>query len=173
MVEIRNLQPEDHKSLLPLIVGTNSVIWPRQNFDVAYRQLHCLAFELSNRCDSLGMLEKWEKVRQFFFEKKEFRVIAASWSEMREEDLLLKPILENQVGHPLPVTLLFLHLAQAVGLPVSLVHARQQFIVSLCTNGNELSRHSPKWTTSVGLRSLSDHAEGDIELGGVGLARDL
>lgn len=135
LVEIRALQADDHASVVSLLLGTNAVIWPREEFEASHRQIHYLTFELCNRCDGLSLAEKWEKLRQFFFEKKEFRITPASWSEIRNEDLLLKPILENHVGHPLPVTLIFFHLALAVGLPASIVQARQQFIVKICGAG--------------------------------------
>lgn len=135
LLEIRNLQAEDYSAILPLLTGTNAVISPRQNFESVQRQIHYLTFELCNRCENLTVAEKWEKLRQFFFERKEFRIAAASWSEIREDDLLIKPILENHIGHPLPVTLLFFHLALAVGLPVTFVQARQQFVIKLCDAG--------------------------------------
>ena len=47
----------------------------------------------------------------------------------------MKPILENKAGNPFPITLLFLHLAMAIGLPVHLVEARDKFIVKFCHHG--------------------------------------
>lgn len=129
LLEIRNLQPEDCSSLVPLMVGTNAVITPKEPMEGVFRQVHFLSFEINQLCEGLPEHQRWEKLRQFFFETKGFKTAPDKWSELREKDLLLRSILESRNGHPLPVTLLFLHLALTVGLQVTLVQARQQFIL--------------------------------------------
>jgi regulator of sirC expression with transglutaminase-like and TPR domain len=129
LLEIRHLQPEDSSSLVPVLVGTNSIIWPKENVESCFKKVHYLAFELHQICEKLPEAERWNQLRHFFFQTKGFQILGPQWSDLREEDLLISPVLENRVGHPLTLTLLFMHLAISIDLPVFLVQARQHFIL--------------------------------------------
>src|SRR5882762_8463383 len=124
LLEIRNLQNEDAASLVPLMIGTNAIIAPKESVEAVFRKVHFLTFQLTEACHNLTPPQRWQKLHRFFFEEKGFRILTDRWSELCTEDLLLKPILETHAGHPLPMTLLLLHLALSIDLPVSLVQAR-------------------------------------------------
>lgn len=129
LLEIRNLQTEDAASLVPLMIGTNAIIAPKESVETVFRKIHFLTFELTETCKDLSATQRWQKLHRFFFEEKKFKILTERWTELRSEDLLLKPILETRAGHPLPMTLLMLHLALSIELPVTLVQARRQFIL--------------------------------------------
>lgn len=129
LLEIRNLQTEDCASLVPLMIGTNAIIAPKESVETVFRKVHYLTFELMEMCKDMPAPARWQKLHRFFFQEKKFKILTARWSDLCSEDLLLKPILETHAGHPLPMTLLFLHLALSIDLPVSLVQARHQFIL--------------------------------------------
>jgi len=129
LLEIRNLQNEDAASLVPLMIGTNAIIAPKESVETVFRKVHFLTFELTEVCKGMTAPQRWQKLHRFFFEEKGFKILIDRWSELCSEDLLLKPILETRAGHPLPMTLLLLHLALSIDLPVSLVQARHQFIL--------------------------------------------
>lgn len=134
-MEIRHLKSEDSKALVPTLVGTNAIIFPADNVEDCFRQVHYLGFELNQLCQGLIAKDRWRVLREFFFQIKGFQVVLSDWANVREKDLLIKPILETRVGDPLPITLLFLHLAMALELPVSLVQARKHFVVKCVIDG--------------------------------------
>jgi regulator of sirC expression with transglutaminase-like and TPR domain len=133
LLEIRNLQNEDCASLVPLMIGTNAIIAPKEAVETVFKKVHFLTFELTEASKDLALKERWHKLHRFFFEEKAFKILTSGWSDLCSQDLLLKPILETKAGHPLPMTLLFLHLALSIELPVSLVQARHQFILKFAS----------------------------------------
>jgi regulator of sirC expression with transglutaminase-like and TPR domain len=136
LMEIRHLQPEDGGSLIPAMVGTNAIIFPSENAEACFRQIHFLAFELTTACEGLCEKDRWSKLIEFFFETKKFHALSSSsWPNVTEKDLLMKHVLANCAGHAFPITLLFLHLSLAIALPIHLVEARQKFIVKFCYQG--------------------------------------
>src|SRR4051812_18402555 len=87
LLEIRDLQDGDCSSLVPLMIGTNAVIAPKESVENVFRKIHFLTFELTEQCKGLSEQERWQKLRLFFFEEKSFRIRTERWSELHSEDL--------------------------------------------------------------------------------------
>lgn len=135
LLEVRHLQPEDDALLIPALIGTNAVLTPRNDVERCFAQVQFLSFELQQFVKDSGVGERWQKLREFFFQQKNFRIQTSSLKEVQDRDLLLKPILSDKSGHPLPMTLLLLYLAKSIDLPVHLVQARQHFILKCSVSG--------------------------------------
>src|ERR1700729_870743 len=118
LIEIRDLQPADDTAIIPLLVGTHAALAPKEAVEGCFRQVHFLGFELQQATKEMSEVDRWIHLRQWFFEAGQFRALNANGREIQEEDLLFKPILHKRVGHPLPLALLFLHLAGQIDLPV-------------------------------------------------------
>src|ERR1700722_8134816 len=88
LMEIRNLQPEDSDSVIPLMIGANALISPKEPVEGCFRQIHFLEFELQKATEKCGEQERWEKLRQYFFTECGFQVLSTNWPDWRENDLL-------------------------------------------------------------------------------------
>lgn len=129
VLELRHLKPDDLNSLIPLLIGTNAVIWPKDGVEACFRQVNFLDFELSKLCEGLSEQERFEKLRSFFFEQKDFQIRTSRLSEAHEQDFMMKSVLNNRAGHPLPIALLFLHLAGSIDIPIFLMQARHHYVL--------------------------------------------
>lgn len=138
VLELKLLRSEDFGSLVPLCMGIQSVMWPRDNHETSSRALQFMGFELLKQCEHECEAERWEILRRFLFEERAFQLSSISPSEIREEALLMKSVFESRVGHPLPMVFLLLHWAHLLDLPMALVHARHHFILKWVRSGNTI-----------------------------------
>ncbi len=132
-LELKLLRNEDFGSLVPLAVGINSVLWPNDNIEACFRQIQFFGFEIVKNCDGLEESARWDILRKFVFEEKGFQV--SSTRDVSEEEVLMKSVLDERCGHPLPVVFLLLHLAHFLDLPMALIQARHHFLLKWVRSG--------------------------------------
>jgi regulator of sirC expression with transglutaminase-like and TPR domain len=126
-LELKLLRNEDFGSLVPLTVGVNAVLYPKDNIESCFRQIQFFGFEILKNCEGLEESKRWEELRRFVFEEKGFQVSAG--------EVLMKNVLNERCGHPLPVVFLLLHLAHFLDLPMALIQARHHFLLKWVRSG--------------------------------------
>lgn len=127
VLELKLLRNEDFGALLPLSIGINSAIWPKENMETCLRQIQFLGFEIQKACEGLEEAERWETLRRFIFEDKGFQLTSTQ--------LLMPAVFEQRSGHPLTIVFLLLHLAHFLDLPIALIHARHHFLLKWVRSG--------------------------------------
>lgn len=135
VLELKLLRNEDFGSLAALAVGINAVLWPKDSVETCLRQVQFLGFQILKACEGMEEAERWETLRRFIFEEKGFQLSSARRQEVPEKEVLMKCVLEDRHGHPLPVVFLLLHLAHFLDLPVALIQARHHFLLKWVRSG--------------------------------------
>ncbi|HMN68859.1 MAG TPA: transglutaminase family protein [Bdellovibrionales bacterium] len=134
-MELKLLRNEDFGSLAALSVGVNSVLWPKEGVESCFRQIQFLGFEVLKNCENLNEAERWEALRSYIFEDRGFQLSSARRKSVPEKEILMKCVLDERVGHPLPIVFLLLHLAQFLDLPMGLIQARHHFLLKWVRSG--------------------------------------
>lgn len=138
VLELKLLRNEDFGALVPLAVGINSVLWPNENVESCFRQIQFFGFDILKTCDGMEESERWETLRKFIFEEKAFQLSSSRLQDVCEDDVLMKSILDDRMGHPLPVVFLLLHLAHFLDIPLALIQARHHFLLKWVRSGKTL-----------------------------------
>lgn len=138
VLELRLLRNEDFGSIIPLCIGINSVLWPKENVESTFRHIQFLGFEILKSCDGLNEAERWETLRKFIFEQKSFQISSNRIQDVHDAQLLIKSVIDERRGHPLPVVFLLLHLAQFLDLPMALIQARHHYLLKWVRSGKTL-----------------------------------
>jgi regulator of sirC expression with transglutaminase-like and TPR domain len=135
VLELKLLRNEDFGALAALSVGINSVLWPKDSVETCFRQVQFLGFQILKACEGMEEAERWETLRRFIFEEKQFQLSSARRQAVRENEVLMKSVLDERSGHPLPVVFLLLHLAHFLDLPMALIQARHHFLLKWVRSG--------------------------------------
>jgi regulator of sirC expression with transglutaminase-like and TPR domain len=138
VLELKLLRNEDFGALVPLAVGINSVLWPNENVESCFRQIQFFGFDILKNCDGMEESERWETLRKFIFEEKAFQLSSVRQQDICADDVLMKIILDERTGHPLPVVFLILHLAHFLDIPIALIQARHHFLLKWVRSGKTL-----------------------------------
>jgi len=138
VLELKILRAEDFGALVPLCIGIQSVMWPKDNNEPVMRGLQFMGFELLKLCENKPEGERWEILRSFLFDEKGFQLASERPKEISESAVLMRSVLEDRIGHPLPVVFLLLHLAHYLDLPVALIQARHHFLLKWVRSGKTI-----------------------------------
>ncbi len=138
VLELKLLRNEDFGSMVPLCIGINSILWPKDNVETCFRQIQFLGFEVIKACETQNEAERWETLRRLIFNDKGFHITSNRAPDIVDRDLLLKNVLDERRGHPLPVVFLMLHLAQLLDLPLALIQARHHFLLKWVRSGKTI-----------------------------------
>src|SRR5665213_507951 len=138
ILELKLLRNEDFASLVPLCIGIQSVMWPKDNHEPCLRALQFMGFELLKSCEDKPEAERWEILRSFIFDEKGFQLASERPKEISESAILMRSVLEDRIGHPLPIVLLVLHLANFLDLPIALIQARHHFLLKWVRSGKTI-----------------------------------
>ncbi|MGE4133540.1 MAG: transglutaminase family protein [Bdellovibrionales bacterium] len=138
VLELKLLRNEDFGSMVPLCIGINSILWPKDNVESCFRQVQFLGFEVLKACEAMSEADRWETLRRLIFEDKNYHITSNRAGEIMGRDVLIKNVLEQKQGHPLPVVFLILHLAQLLDLPLALIQARHHFLLKWVRSGKTI-----------------------------------
>ncbi len=138
VLELKLLRNEDFGSLTALAIGINSVLWPKDSVENTLRQVQFLGFNILKSCEGKCEADRWESLRTFIFDEKGFQISSARRQHVAEHEVLMKDVLEERCGHPLPVVFLLLHLAHFLDLPVALIQARHHFLLKWVRSGKTI-----------------------------------
>src|SRR5438105_1273910 len=114
ILELKVMRNEDFGALVPLCIGIQSVMWPKEHVETCFRAVQFMGFEVQKACEGKPEAERWEILRSFLFEEKGFQITATRPTEVGENDILFKEVLQERAGHPLAVVFLILHLAHVL-----------------------------------------------------------
>lgn len=137
-LELKLLRNEDFSAIIPLCIGINSILWPKENVESTFRHVQFLGFEIMRNCESLNEADRWDMLRKFIFEDKGFHISSNRLQDVRDKELLIKSVLDERIGHPLPVVFLLLHLAHFLDLPMALLQARHHYLLKWVRSGKTL-----------------------------------
>src|SRR3569623_1080525 len=73
-LELKLLRAEDFGALVPLCIGIQSVMWPKDNNEPVIRGLQFMGFELLKLCENKPEGERWDLLRSFLFDEKGFQL---------------------------------------------------------------------------------------------------
>lgn len=138
VLELKLLRNEDFGALVPLAIGINSVLWANENVESCFRQIQFFSFDIVKTCEGMEEAERWETLRRFVFEDKHFSLSSARLQDVCEQDVLMKCILDERSGHPLPLVFLILHLAHFLDIPMALIQARHHFLLKWVRSGKTI-----------------------------------
>lgn len=137
-LELKLLRNEDFGALVPMCIGMNTLLWPNDGAEGCFRQTQFMGFEILKTCENFNEGERWEALRAFLFEEKGFQLTANRMKDVTETDVLMKSVIEDRLGHPLPIVFLILHLAHYLDLPMALLQARHHFLLKWVRSGKTI-----------------------------------
>lgn len=138
VLELKLLRNEDFGAMVPLCIGINSILWPKENVEGCFRNIQFLGYEVLKACETQSEAERWETLRKTIFDDKGFHITSNRVNEILDKDLLIKNVLDERRGHPLPVVFLMLHLAQVLDLPLALIQAKHHFLLKWVRSGKTI-----------------------------------
>ena len=126
--ELRRLDEADHAALAPLCLAIHSVLDPNENFELCFRQIQFLGFEVRDVAQHSNEVERWDALRAFVYQTKKFAV-AGTRGHSNLDDVLMKEVLARRAGHPLLIAFLILNLAATLNLPLCLLRAKHHYLL--------------------------------------------
>ncbi len=137
-MELGLLRNEDFAALMPLAIAVQAVLWPKENLEGSFRQVQFMGFETLKSCEGLSEAERFETLRRFVFENKNFQVSTSARNCIHEKQILMKCVIDERAGHPLPIVFLLLYLAHVLDIPLALIQARHHFLLKWVRSGKTL-----------------------------------
>lgn len=138
VLELKLLRNEDFAALVPLAIGVQSILWPKENIETCFRQFQFMGFEIHKACEQMNEAERFETLRKYIFETKNFQVALGARKDLTDRHLLMKSVLDERAGHPLPVVFIMLYMAQFLDIPIALIQARHHFLLKWVRSGKSL-----------------------------------
>ncbi|MEK6556225.1 MAG: transglutaminase family protein [Bdellovibrionota bacterium] len=125
-LELELIAKEEPRSLLPLLVAINSLLqMDDTGQDRCLRSINFMTYELAAMCEKRSEADRFQTLNDFLFTTRDFRVNSLNRKSLCSKDLLLTSVLEERGGAAIPVSLLYMHLAQELDLPVFIVNQPQ------------------------------------------------
>ncbi len=138
-LELKVLRAEDLGLLAVLGLNIQSVLWPKESVDPSLRSMQFMTFEIQKASEGKSEAERWDILRRFIFEEKEFLLSSARPSEVTIPQILVKNTIEERSGHPLPILFLILHFSYVLEIPLCLIQARHHFLLKWVRTGGKTS----------------------------------
>lgn len=128
-LEIELLNSEDPTSLIPLLLGVQSVLHPDETQEWTIRTINFMSYELAAKCEGLSEEDRFHTLNAYLFDQKGFQVLPKDFCLTDPKPWLIRNVLENRAGASLPMTLIYLHLASHLDLPIYFAkHPRQTIL---------------------------------------------
>jgi regulator of sirC expression with transglutaminase-like and TPR domain len=125
-LELELLSKEEPRSLLPLLIAINSLLQMDDSHqDRCSRAINFMTYELAAMCEKQTEADRFQLLNDFIFTTRDFRVNNLNRKSLSSKDLLLNTVLEERGGAAIPVSLLYMHLAQELDLPIFIVNQPQ------------------------------------------------
>lgn len=128
-LELELLTKEEPKSLIPLMIGINSILRMDDSHEWCTRTVNFMVYELAALCENKSEGERFEILNDFFFETRDFQIHSLNRSTQTPSQLLLKDVLEERAGASLAIMVLYLHLAHRLDLPIFAVNQPQLHVL--------------------------------------------
>lgn len=121
-LELDLIAKEEPKSLVPLMIGINSILRMDDSHDWCSRAINFMVYELAALCENKSESERLEILNSFFFDTRDFQIQNLTRKNVAPEQLLLKNVLEERGGSSIAILLVYLHLAKCLDLPIFAVN---------------------------------------------------
>ncbi|MCB0365981.1 MAG: hypothetical protein H6624_11325 [Bdellovibrionaceae bacterium] len=121
-LDLELLTVEDPGSLAPVLIGVNTLLENLDSGEAILRVLNFMAYELSALSSDLNEQDRFLLLNDYFFNRKGFQSRPPVSGAIHREDLLIQPVLQNKVGHPMVLALIYSHLATQVDIPAFLIN---------------------------------------------------
>ena len=128
-LELELLSSEDPSTLVPLIVGLNSALWPEQDYERIHRSINFMTYELISKAEGYEEEDRYQILNDYFFDQKGFQFVLPQEHSSNPSDLLVEPVLQNKKGESLPLAILYQHLANHLDLPIYLVNMNSMLVL--------------------------------------------
>lgn len=115
-LELELLQKEEPRTLVPILIGINSLLKMDDSQDWCLRTVNFMTYELAALCEGKNEADRFEILNEFLFRGREFRIQNLNRKCATVEDLLVKNVLEQRGGGLIPTALLYIHLANQLDL---------------------------------------------------------
>ena len=125
-LELGLLKQEEPGTLLPILLGVNSLLQPQEALENVAQQIQYMGFEIRSRCEDKSEEERLKALNDFFFNKSQFQVLHEA---NHEDHLLIAPVFENRRGHSMALSHLYLHLAKFLDLPMCLLQSVPEYLI--------------------------------------------
>lgn len=135
----QTLAIEDYRNLLPVLIGINSLIETDEIEDHITRSLNFMVYEISAATSGLKEADRWLLLNDYFFSRKNFQAICIPSQPqpmLKLNPLLLSQVINQRVGHPMVLSIIYSHFAQLIDLPIFLVHCPPQFLLKWIRSGH-------------------------------------
>lgn len=134
-LELELLVTEDPSSLVPLLIGANSVLWPGEGMEWCSRNINFMSYELIAKCENYEESDRFHILTDYFFDQKGFQLIPLNKAHLKEEDYLIKPVLSQRTGSALTISLIYLHLASHLDVPAYMIRLQEHYILKWIRSG--------------------------------------
>lgn len=121
-LELELLTKEEPQCILPLLIGINCLLRGDNFQDWCSRTINFMTYELGAACEGLTEDERLNKLNEFFFESRDFRINELTRANLSDRDLFVRDVLSERGGGALPLAILYTHLAFQVDLPMMVVN---------------------------------------------------
>lgn len=125
-LELGLLKQEEPGSLLPILLGVNSLLQPQESIENVAQQIQYMAFEIRNLCEDLNEEDRLKTLNAFFFGKSQFQLLHEC---TREDQLLISTVFDQRRGHALALSHLYLHFAKLLDLPMTLLQGVPEYLI--------------------------------------------
>jgi regulator of sirC expression with transglutaminase-like and TPR domain len=128
-LELELISKEEPKSLIPMMIGINSILGMNDSPDWCSRAVNFMVYELNTLCENKSESERFEILNNFFFVTRDYQIKNVSRRHLLSSEMLIKTILEERAGAALPVLILYLHLAHRLDLPIFAINQPQNHVL--------------------------------------------
>lgn len=125
-LELGLLKQEEPGTLLPILLGVNSLLQPQESIENVAQQIQYMAFEMRNRCEDASEEQRLTVLNDEFFNKNQIQLLHEA---TEENHLLMSSVFESRRGHSLALSHLYLHFAKLLDLPMCLLQGVPEYLI--------------------------------------------
>ncbi len=135
-VDLELLTVSDPNSLIPVILDIHSLVFNEEDPNNTLRKLNFMGYELQTRTENLTEADRHSMLRDYVFNEKRFLISALSTKTIDQNDWQLPYTIETKQGASFIISLIYVHLAQILELPIYLINSKEDNILKW-VNGNK------------------------------------
>lgn len=135
-VDLELLTVSDPNSLIPVILDIHTLIFGEDDSNNTLRKLNFMGYELQTRTENLTETDRQSILSDYVFNEKQFLISALSGKTIDQNDWQLPYTIETKQGCSFIISLIYVHLAQNIELPIYLINSKEDNILKW-VKGNE------------------------------------
>lgn len=135
-VDLELLTVSDPNSLIPIILDIHSIIFNEDDSNNTLRKLNFMGYELQTKTENLTEADRQSILSDYVFNERRFLISSLSSKTIDQNDWQLPYTTETKQGCSFLISLIYVHLAQNIQLPIYLINSKEDNILKWI-NGNE------------------------------------